>query len=96
MVGAGSAGLQQTALQGDTGEPSQAPAHEGSQHMVCISYIIYKEPQPFCKASSCSQSVWALVSAFADPASALDTVRFHHYQSPQTVFSCKFGRFRSK
>lgn len=65
---AGNAGLQQTAPPGDTREPSQ----EGSQHMVCISYIICKEPQPFCKVSPCSQSIWTFVSVSADPVSALD------------------------
>ena len=45
---------------------------EGSQHMVCISYIICKEPQPFCNISPCSQSIWTFVSVSADPISALD------------------------
>lgn len=72
MVGAGCAEPQQTAPLGDTREPSQAPVHEGSQHMVCISYIICKEPQPFCNISPCSQSIWTFVSVSADPISALD------------------------
>lgn len=72
-VGAGSVEPQQTAPLGDTGEPSQAPVHEGSpQHMVCISYIICKELQPFCNLSPCSQSIWTSVSVSADPVSALD------------------------
>ena len=43
-----------------------------AQHMVCISYIICKEPQPFCNLSPCSQSIWTSVSVSADPVSALD------------------------
>ena len=69
--GAGNAGPGDSSARRHRGaQPSSA--HQGSQHMVCISYIICKEPQPFYKASPCSQSIWTFVSVSADPISALD------------------------
>ena len=40
---------QQTTLLGGTGKPSQAPAHDRSQHMLCISPTICKELPPSSK-----------------------------------------------
>lgn len=66
----------------------------GSRHMLCISYFICKELQPLCKVSSCSKSIWALLSAFSEPATGLSPVPFHCHWKSQTSLTCKLGRPR--
>lgn len=87
VVAAEHVGTQQTALPGEAGKPSQAPAHGRSQHMLCISFIICEEPQmTLFKASSCSKSIWLLPFVIQPLPFALPS--FHCRQQLGILFSC--------
>ena len=60
VVGAEHAGPPHTALLGDTGKLSQAPAHGRSQHMLSISFIICKELLPTSESLPAPTAFWLL------------------------------------